>query len=420
MTNSIEKAYQAAQDVYAQYGIDPAAALTQLEKIAISIHCWQGDDVGGFETPDSELAGGGIQVTGNYPGKATSHQQLRTDLEKAASLIPGHHRLNLHAIYGEFQGKKIDRDQIEPAHYQGWIDWAKAQNFKLDFNATCFSHPKADDGLTLSSPNPAIRDFWIEHVSRARKIAAEMGKQLNSPAVHNLWIPDGTKDVPVDRMGLRQFLKQSLDTIYQTRHDKGHMKDAVESKLFGIGSESFVVGSHEFYMGYALKNDLMVCLDTGHFHPTELVADKLSSTLLFCDEVLLHVSRPVRWDSDHVVIMSDEIKILAEEIIRSNRLDDIHIGLDFFDASINRIGAWVVGTQAMLKCLLLAFLQPYKQLLEAERNNDGFTRLALQEQGRTLPFGSVWDYYCHKNNIPTGPELITEIKNYENQVLSKR
>ena len=420
MEKKIERSYEIAKDKYAQLDIDTNKVLEQLEKVSISLHCWQGDDVAGFETPDAELSGGGIQVTGNYPGRARTVAELRQDAEKAFSLIPGKHRFNLHAIYGEFGGKFVDRDEISPDHFKGWIDWANSLGIKLDFNPTCFSHPKANDGFTLSSKDKGIRDFWIEHVQRTREIAAFMGKELGSPAINNIWIPDGMKDIPADRLTHRKLLKESLDTIFRKSFPAFEMKDALDSKLFGIGSESFVVGSHEFYLSYAVKNKKIVCFDLGHFHPTESIADKISSTLLFVDELLLHVSRGVRWDSDHTVILNDDVKAVAEEIVRADSLDRVHIALDFFDATLNRVGAWVLGTRATLKALLLALLEPRDMLKSAEEKGDFFERLALFEELKTMPFGAVWDYYCMKNNMPVGTSLIDEIHNYEKDVLSKR
>jgi len=417
---SIRKSYELATERYASIGVDTEEVIKALSRISLSLHCWQGDDVGGFEKPAASLSGGGIQVTGNYPGKARSIDELRADLLKAYSLIPGRHRLNLHAIYGEFQGKLVDRDQITPAHFAGWIDWAKQHSLKLDFNATCFSHPKADDGFTLSHPDKGIRDFWIEHSKRCREISAVMGRELQSPCIHNLWIPDGTKDHPVDRFGYRTHLIDSLDKVFAAPYPSSQMKDAVECKLFGIGSEAFVVGSHEFYMGYALSRKKMVCLDMGHFHPTESVADKISAMLQFFDELLLHVSRGVRWDSDHVVILNDDVRALAEEIVRSNALSRVNIALDFFDGSINRIGAWVIGTRSTLKSLLAAMLEPQQKLLAYERAGDNFGRLALLEEARTLPLGAVWEYYCMTAGVPAGEEWIAEVHQYEKTVLSHR
>ena len=418
--SNIHKSYELARERYATLGIDTEEVMKTLSKISLSLHCWQGDDVGGFEKPAASLSGGGIQVTGNYPGKARSIEELRADLREAYSLIPGRHRLNLHAIYGDFQGKLVDRDQITPAHFAGWIDWAKQQGLKLDFNATCFSHPKADDGFTLSHRDKGIRDFWIEHTKRCREISAVMGRELQSPCIHNLWIPDGSKDHSVDRFSYRAFLLDSLDKVFATSYPSNEMKDSVESKLFGIGSEAFVVGSHEFYMAYALSRKKMVCIDMGHFHPTESVADKISSMLQFFDEILLHVSRGVRWDSDHVVILNDDVRSLAEEIIRSNALNRVNIALDFFDGSLNRIGAWVIGARSTLKALLAALLEPREKLRAFENKGDNFGRLALLEEARVLPLGAVWDYYCVNSGVPTGEEWIAEVHRYEQTVLSKR
>jgi len=417
---SIEQLYQKAKELYAELGIDTDEVLKKLNDIKISLHCWQADDVGGFETPDSELNGGGIQVTGNYPGKARTLEQLRADLEKVMSLLPGKQRLNLHAIYGDFQGKKVDRDQIEVKHFQSWIDWAKKLNIGIDFNPTCFSHPYADDGFTLSSKNEQHRKFWIEHVKRTREIAAEIGKQLGTPCINNIWIPDGSKDIPVDRYTHRALLKDSLDEIFKIDYPKNYLKDSLESKLFGIGSESMVVGSHEFYMGYAVKNNKMICIDCGHFHPTEQIGDKISSLLLFVDELLLHISRGVRWDSDHVVIFNDEIQLIAQEIVRANALNRVNIGLDFFDGSINRIGAYVIGTRATQLAFLYAMLEPTKMLRELEENGKFFERLAYLEIMKTKPFGAIYDYYCMINNVPIGEDYIKEIQKYEAEVLSKR
>jgi len=417
---SIEQLYQKAKELYAELGIDTDEVLKKLNDIKISLHCWQADDVGGFETPDSELNGGGIQVTGNYPGKARTLEQLRADLEKVMSLLPGKQRLNLHAIYGDFQGKKVDRDQIEVKHFQSWIDWAKKLNIGIDFNPTCFSHPYANDGFTLSSKNEQHRKFWIEHVKRTREIAAEIGKQLGTPCINNIWIPDGSKDIPVDRYTHRALLKDSLDEIFKIDYPKNYLKDSLESKLFGIGSESMVVGSHEFYMGYAVKNNKMICIDCGHFHPTEQIGDKISSLLLFVDELLLHISRGVRWDSDHVVIFNDEIQLIAQEIVRANALNRVNIGLDFFDGSINRIGAYVIGTRATQLAFLYAMLEPTKMLRELEENGKFFERLAYLEIMKTKPFGAIYDYYCMINNVPIGEDYIKEIQKYEAEVLSKR
>ena len=419
-TEKIEKSYRDAQQRYGQMGVDTDKALQTLGNVSLSLHCWQGDDVGGFERPGAKLEGGGLQVTGNYPGKARTIDELRMDLKIAYSLIPGHHRLNLHAIYGEFGGKSVDRDEITQEHYIGWIDWAKNGNLKLDFNATCFSHPRANAGFTLSSKDKKIREFWIEHVKCCRQISAFIGRELESPCIHNLWIPDGAKDIPVDRWSHRALLKDSLDEIFAVEYDPEEMKDSVESKLFGIGSESFVVGSHEFYMGYAISRNIMLCLDTGHFHPTESVGDKISSILQFSDEMLLHLSRGVRWDSDHVVILNDELRNVLEEVVRSGVLERIHIALDFFDASMNRVGAWVIGARAALKGVLIALLEPQEKLREFEDLNNLFARLALIEELKTMPFGAVWDYYCFKTGVPPAELWMEEVKRYEAEVTSKR
>jgi len=416
----IKKSYQLAKEQYAELGIDTEKVLDQLDGIVISLHCWQTDDVGGFEKEGAELGGGGIQATGNYPGKARTIGQMRDDLDKVMSLLPGKQRLSLHAIYGEFEGKKVDRDQIEVRHFQGWIDWAKKRGIGLDFNCTCFSHPYADDGFTLSSKNPKIRKFWVEHVKRCREIAAVMGRQLGTPSVHNLWIPDGSKDTPVDRFGMRKLLKKSLDEIFTVKYPKKYLKDSVESKLFGIGSESMVVGSHDFYMGYAVQNNTLITLDNGHFHPTEQVGDKISSILLYIDELLLHLTRGVRWDSDHVLTFNDELVLIAQEIVRAKALKRVNIGLDFFDASLNRIGAYVIGTRSAQMAFLFAMLEPTAKLVEFEEAGKTFERLSWLELMKSLPFGAVWDYYCLKSGVPAGQDYIEEILKYEKEVLGKR
>jgi L-rhamnose isomerase len=417
---AIEASYQHAKQAYASIGVDTDQAIKNMDKVVISLHCWQADDVGGFEKPDAVLGGGGIMATGNSPGKARNIHQLRQDIEKVMSLLPGKQRLNLHAIYGDFRGEKVDRDQIEVKHFQSWIDWARKLGIGLDFNPTCFSHPYADEGYTLSSKNEKLRKFWVEHVRRTRKIAAEMGKQLGTPAGNNIWVPDGSKDIPVDRYAHRLLLKKSLDEIFQETYPKQDLKDTIESKLFGIGSESMVVGSHEFYMGYGVKNNIALCLDTGHFHPTEQVGDKISSILLFVDELLLHVSRGVRWDSDHVVIFNDEIQLIAQELVRCKALGRVTVGLDYFDASINRIGAYVIGTRAAQLAFLYALLEPTARLREYEEAGKNFERLALMEVLKTKPFASVYDYYCLKANVPVGEDYVLEIERYEEEVLNKR
>ncbi len=416
----VRKAYELAKESYAAIGVDTDAALAKMKDVTISLHCWQTDDVGGFETPDAELGGGGIQTTGNYPGKANTIEEMRADLDKVLALLPGKQRLNLHAIYGDFKGEFVDRDQIELKHFQSWIDWAKEREMGLDFNATCFSHPKADDGFTLSSKNEENRKFWVEHVRRCRAIAAEMGKQLGTPCVHNTWIPDGTKDTPVDRNGYRTILRKSLDEAFAEEYPKEYMKDAVESKVFGIGVESMTVGSHDFYLGYAVKNNKLICIDSGHFHPTEVVGDKISSCLQYVDELLLHITRPIRWDSDHVVTLNEDVQLIASEIMRNDFLDRVNIGLDFFDASINRIGAYVTGTRAAQKAFLIAALEPTADLIKLEEAGKNFERLATLEELKTMPFSAVWDYYCLQEGVPVGADYIGEIQKYEADVLLKR
>lgn len=416
----IDEAYAHTREMYQSLGVDTDLAMQRLASIQISLHCWQGDDVGGFEQSDPSLSGGGIQATGNYPGKARTADELREDLDKAYSLIPGTHRLNLHASYADTGGMRVERNSLEPRHFSAWIDWARANSHALDFNHTFYSHPLADDGFTLSHRDPAVRQFWIEHGIACRKISAAFGRALGTPCITNLWIPDGYKDIPVDRKAPRERLRASLDEIFIDKADPKYHRDSVESKLFGIGSESYVVGSHEFYLGYAIKNHLILCLDAGHYHPTETISDKISSTLLFVDELLLHVSRGVRWDSDHVVILSDDLQAIAQEILRGGFVDRIHIGLDFFDASINRIAAWVIGTRCMIKALLMALLEPIDRLRSLENDGDYTGRLALLEECKTMPFGVVWDYYCHKQDVPQRLTWMNEVKQYESSVLSKR
>ncbi len=418
--DNIEKAYKIAKAEYAELGVDTDAVLSDLDKVVIGLHCWQTDDVGGFEKEGAELAGGGIQATGNFPGKAKNISQMRDDLDKVMSLVPGKQRLNLHASYGEFGGKFVDRDQIETKYYQGWINWAKKRNIGIDFNCTCFSHPLADDGFTLASKNEKIRRFWIEHAKRCRAISADIGKQQGSPCIHNIWIPDGSKDIPVDRYGLRKLLKKSLDEILSVKYPVKYMKDAVESKLFGIGSEAMVVGSHDFYLGYAVRNNMMITLDNGHYHPTEQVGDKISSILQFVDEILLHLTRGIRWDSDHVATFNDEILLIAQEVVRADALKKVNIGLDYFDASLNRIGAYVVGIRAVQLAFLFALLEPNSLLLKYEESGKNFERLATLELLKTKPYGAVYDYYCLKNSVPVAQEYINEIAEYEKEVLRKR
>ncbi len=404
--------YETARDAYAALGVDAEKALQVLARHPISVHCWQGDDVGGFESASAGDPGGGLAVTGNHPGRARTPEELRADLEKVFSLVPGKHRLNLHAFYLEAGGKKVDRDQIETKHFQTWIDWAKSLGLGMDFNPTCFAHPKAADGFTLAHRDKGIRDFWIEHAKRCRKIGADIGRALDSTCVVNVWIPDGYKDLPADRLGPRQRLIESLDAVFAEKLPAPDEIDAVECKLFGIGSESYVAGSHEFYLGYAVSRQKAICLDAGHFHPTETIADKISSVLLFVPRLLLHVSRGVRWDSDHVVILDDPTRAVMEELVRGDFLDRTSIGLDYFDASINRVAAWVIGIRATQKALLLALLEPSKHLREAEANGNLTARLALLEEAKSLPWGAVWDEFCRRHDVPTGAAWLSEAESY--------
>ena len=411
----INKAYEIAKERYAVLGIDTDKAMDALQNISLSMHCWQADDVTGFESGGALT--GGIQATGNYPGKARNMEEVRMDILKAMSFIPGRHRLSLHEIYGDFGGKFVDRDQVEPSHFESWMEWAAENGIKLDFNSTSFSHPKSGN-LSLANPDKAIRDFWVEHTVRCRAIAEEMGRRQNDPCIMNLWIHDGSKDITVNRMMYRELLKDSLDRIFATEYK--NMKDSIESKVFGIGLESYTVGSNDFYIGYGVQHQKLVTLDTGHFHPTESVADKLSSLLLFVPEVLLHVSRPVRWDSDHVTIMNDDTLDLCKEIVRCGALGRVHIGLDYFDASINRIGAYVIGSRATQKCLLQALLEPLHTLRSYEAEDKGFERLALLEECKSLPWNAVWDMFCLRNGVPVGEEFIAGVDEYEAEVTSKR
>lgn len=414
----VEKNYEAAKAVYAKIGVDTDEAIRRLEQIKISMHVWQGDDIKGFLNPYGELTGG-ISVTGNYPGAAHTPEELRQDLEKAYSLIPGKHKLSLHAIYLDTE-EQVDLNEIEPKHFKKWVEWAKEQELGLDFNPTFFSHPMLQDGFTLASPDKKVREFWIEHGKRSRKIAEYFGKELEEVSVNNFWVPDGYKDQPIDRLTPRRRLKESLDEIFAEELDKRYTVDAVESKLFGIGAEAYTVGSHEFYMGYGLTRDKLICMDAGHFHPTEVISNKLSSLSLFSDGILLHVSRPMRWDSDHVVIMDDELQDIGRELVRNNLLSKTHIGLDFFDATINRIAAWVIGMRNTQKSLLKALLEPVESLKEIELAGDFTTRLAMIEELKDFPFADVWNYYCEMKGVPVGLDWLTEIKGYEQDVLKKR
>ena len=416
----IESSYRLAREAYAEQGVDTERALETLRGAALSIHCWQGDDVGGFEPSAQGTLGGGIAATGNYPGKARSLEELRHDISKLYSLLPGRHRLSLHMIYGEFAGRRVDRDQMRPEHFAGWLDWGRERGVGLDINGTFFSHPKAAAGFTLSSKDPGVRAFWVEHARRTREVGAYLGRAQGSACIHNLWIPDGLKDRPADRSGYRELLARSLDEIFVAPFPKSELKDALEGKLFGIGSESFVVGSHEFYLLYATRHGQMITLDSGHFHPTESVADKISSVLLFCDELLLHISRGVRWDSDHVVLLDDVACELLAEVVRSGGLGRVHLGLDFFDASINRLGAWAVGSRAVLKALLAALLEPRSALVACEAAGDYLGRMQTYELARTLPLGAVWDYHCLSAGVPTEAEVLGVVRDYDAAVSCRR
>lgn len=410
--------YEAAKERYAAYGVNTEKALKALENVKISMHCWQGDDVKGFLFRSNALTGG-IQATGNYPGAARTPAELRQDMQEALSLIPGKHKINLHAIYADTD-EKVDLDRLEPRHFESWAAWAKENGLGLDFNPTCFSHAKSESGFTLSSADESIREFWVEHCRRSRKIGEYFGKELGQKCVTNIWIPDGYKDIPVDRLAPRERLEKSLDEIFSEPLDESANLDAVESKVFGIGSESYVTGSQEFYLGYAVKNHKAVCLDTGHFHPTEHVSDKISSVLMFTNELLLHVSRPVRWDSDHVIILNDELQEIAFELVRNGLLGRTHIGLDFFDASINRVAAWVIGMHNMQKALLRALLEPTSALKQYELDGDYTSRLAMLEEMKSMPWQAVWDEFCERNNVPVGAKWLDTVRSYEKSVLSQR
>jgi L-rhamnose isomerase len=416
----LTETFALAKERYAELGVDVESAIEAADAVPLSIHCWQGDDVGGFEKAGASLEGGGIQVTGNYPGKARTPPELRADLEEVFSLVPGAKRVNLHAIYGEFGGKSVDRDAIEASHFRGWMDWAKVKGVRLDFNGTFFSHPLAADGYTLAHRDAKVRAFWIEHAKRCRRIGAEMGAAQGGPCTVNLWVPDGAKDSPVDRSGYRGRLIESLDSAFAEKYPAARLEDAVEGKLFGIGSESFVVGSHELYLGYAATRRIFVTLDMGHYHPTESVADKLSSVLPFVPGVLLHVSRGVRWDSDHVVALTDDLGDLCRELVRSGELGRVRVGLDYFDGSINRVGAWSIGARSTRKALLAAFLEPRAALLEVDRAGDGFGRLALLEEAKALPWAAVWDEYCRRSGSSLDSGFIASVRDYERRALAKR
>ena len=414
----IQRRYELARECYGALGVDTEAAISRLGETPISLHCWQGDDVIGFEGA-GEAIGGGLAVTGNYPGRARNPLELRADVEQAMALIPSPLRFNLHASYGEF-GKSTDRDQIDVGHFRGWMDWSNSNGVPLDFNPTFFAHPRATDGWTLAHPDPTIRRFWISHGIATRRIAAAMGRNQSAPCINNVWIPDGSKDTPANRRGPRERLAESLDQMFAEELNAEEMLDAVECKLFGIGSESYVAGSHEFYLGYAITRQKVLCLDAGHFHPTELISDKISSALLYVPRLLLHVSRGIRWDSDHVVTFTDELQAITHEIVRGDYLDRVHLGLDFFDASINRVAAWVIGARNLSKAMLMALLEPLGQLKEFERLGDLTGRLALMEECKSLPFAAVWDYYCLKNDVPVGIAWLDEVRQYEHRTLPTR
>jgi L-rhamnose isomerase len=416
---SLASAYSLARERYATLGVDTDAALRRLARVPISIHCWQGDDVGGFESAGGTL-GDGLAVTGNYPGKARTPDELRADFEQALAIVPGRHRFNLHASYAEMGRRRVDRDALGIEQFRGWVAWAKSLGIGLDFNQTYFAHPKVDRGWTLTHPDRAVRRFWVEHGIRCREIGAAMGRALGKPCLTNLWIPDGMKDTPADRRGPRDRLVESLDAIYAKRIDRRFNVDSVEPKLFGIGAESYTPGSHEFYLAYAVSRKVLLTLDAGHYHPTEGIADKISSVLCFLPEIALHVSRGVRWDSDHVVTLTDELQAIAQEIVWGNALDRVRIGLDYFDASINRVAAWVIGTRNMIKALLLALLAPVDRLRSTEREGDYTTRLALMEEMKSLPAGAVWDRYCDLQEVPVGEGWLADVKRYEREVLAQR
>lgn len=414
----IQQAYNLAKEQYSEIGVDTDAVIEKLSKVKISMHCWQGDDVGGFLFKDTALSGG-IQATGNYPGKARTANELRQDLEMALSLIPGKHKLNLHAIYADTD-EKPDLNEIEPKHFEKWVAWAKENGLGLDFNPTCFSHPMADSGFTISSADENVRNFWIEHCKKSRKIAEYFGKELGQKCVTNFWFPDGYKDIPVDREAPRKRMMTALDEVFAEKLDSNYTVEAIESKVFGIGAESYTVGSNEFCVGYAVSRGKAVCLDAGHFHPTEVISDKIPSVLLFTDELLLHVSRPVRWDSDHVVVLDDELLQIAQSLVRTGLIERTHIGLDFFDASINRIAAWAIGTRNMQKALLRAMLEPTAELMKIELEGDYTSRLALNEEYKSYPFGAVWDYFCEKMGVPVREDWLIKVKDYEEKILNKR
>jgi L-rhamnose isomerase len=416
----IEERYRLAREQYAELGVDTEGALAALRGVSLSVHCWQGDDVGGFEAGSDGTLGGGIAATGNYPGKARTLAELRQDLDELWKLLPGKHRLALHMIYGDFGGRRVDRDAVEGRHFDSWLAWAAPRGVKLDMNGTFFSHPKAASGMTLASKDEAVRRFWVEHGRRTREVSAHIGRTQNDACIDNLWIPDGMKDATVDRAGYRRQLLKSLDEIFATTYPAAETRDALEGKLFGIGSETYVAGSHEFYLAYALRKGLMVTLDSGHYHPTESIADKISVLLAFFDELMVHLSRGVRWDSDHVVVLNDESRAILEEVVRSGRMDRVHLGLDFFDASINRVGAWTVGARSVLKAILLALLEPRARLVACEEAGDFFARMQLLEHAKTLPFGAVWDRHCLQSGTVAEAEVLPRVAEYDAAVARTR
>ncbi|MCA1809201.1 MAG: L-rhamnose isomerase [Kiritimatiellia bacterium] len=418
MGTAVAKMYEYARERYAAIGVDADAAIDRMLRVDVSMHCWQGDDVGGFE--QTNMAGGGIMATGNYPGRARTGDELRRDVERAMSLVPGRHRLNLHAIYAETEGRRIERDKLEACHFSRWIDWAREKELGLDFNGTFFGHPLAANGFTLANHDQHVRNFWIEHGRACRRIAAAMGSALGRTCIHNIWIPDGYKDVPADQRSPRERLAQSLDEILRESLPTAAVRDAVESKLFGLASESYVVGSHEFYLGYAIRKNIELCLDSGHFHPTESIAGKLSAVLCHLPRILLHISRGVRWDSDHVPLFSDEVREITQQVVRGGYLDRVDIAADWFDATINRIASWIIGLRNIRKGLLSAMLEPFEMLCACERDGDYTTRLALQEELKTMPFSLVWDYACERAGMPYGAAWLDEVRDYEKRELGRR
>ena len=415
----IEKQYKEAKEYYGLLGVDTDMVLESLRHIPISIHCWQGDDVTGFDNLGSSF-GGGILVTGNFKGKARNISELWQDIKKAFSLIPGDKKINLHSIYGDFKGKKIDRNQIAPEHFKSWVEWAKNNKSGIDFNPTPFSHRLAESGYTLSSKDKNIRGFWVEHIKRCMEISNYFGMNLKKPCIFNIWIPDGSKDLTISKFKHREILKDSLDEIFSVIYPEKNILDSLESKLFGLGSECYVVGSHEFYLSYAIKYDKLITFDTGHFHPTELVSDKISSVLPYIKRIILHLSRGIRWDSDHVIVLSEEVIDIMKEIVRANAIQRVNISTDFFDASINRIGAWVIGARAAIKSLLIAMLEPIELIKKFEDEAILFARLGILEDTKTMPYGTIWNYYCEIMDVPGDKSWIDPVLRYEAEVLDRR